>query len=426
MFGTDVQHDLDQQSGGTESLLVTTEDHTEMQDLKERRMSRDVISYVDYIDDATWRRLVGALLDSDGVEILSRHAQEIFVGIGAGTRLYRVAGTAADGGRRPVEWSMIVKVLTLDQLSFQSISTDQSSWDYWKREWHVYQSAWLQHLPGPLVAPRCLATGEIAATDNELAWIAMEDLRALDHRPWPAGQFREVARHLGIFNADYLSGRPLPTDPWLSRDWLRGWTELAEPQIALLPTVSSHPVAGRIFTPDIVDDLIELWDQREKLYEALDQLPQTLCHNDVFPRNLFIRGNGHPTQSVAIDWACCGEGPVGQELACLVGATQAFFESRPERWDDLERDCLDGYAVGLQQTGWEGPDEILLGYLLSTVLHFGIGSVTPLLGLTLATEHHDLTAHVFGRSYDQFVDNIAAAQRFQQRRIHRARAMLGI
>jgi hypothetical protein len=158
-----------------------------MQDQKERPMNRDAIGYVDYIDDETWPPLVGALLDSNGVEILSRHSQEIFVGIGTGTRLYRVAGTAVDGGRRPVDWSMVVKVLTLEQLNFQSISTDQSSWDYWKREWHVYRSQWQQQLPGPLVAPRCLATGEILAeTEKELAWIAMEDLRALDHRPWPA------------------------------------------------------------------------------------------------------------------------------------------------------------------------------------------------------------------------------------------------
>jgi hypothetical protein len=239
-------------------------------------------------------------------------------------------------------------------------------------------------------------------------------------------QFREVARHLGIFNADYLNGRPLPTDPWLSRDWLRSWTEQAEPLVERLPAVSSHPVAGRIFTPDIVDDLIELWDQREKLYEALDQLPQTLCHNDVFPRNLFVRDDGRPEQSVAIDWAFCGQGPVGQELAVLVGATQAFMESRPERWDDLERDCLDGYAEGLRQAGWKGSDEILLGYLLSIVLHFGIGALPPALGATLTTEHHDLVERRFGCSYEEFVGNVAAVMQFQQRRIHRARALLGI
>jgi hypothetical protein len=141
--------------------------------------------YLDYIDDTTWQRLVGALLESDRAEIIGWHSQETFVGIGAGTRLHRVAGAAVDGSRQPVDWSMVVKMLTLDQLSFQSISTNQGSWDYWKREWHVYQSAWLQELRGPLVAPRCLATGDVLTeTDAELAWIAMEDLGASRHGPW--------------------------------------------------------------------------------------------------------------------------------------------------------------------------------------------------------------------------------------------------
>jgi hypothetical protein len=323
---------------------------------------------------------------------------------------------------------MVVKVLTLDMLNFQSIGTEQTSWDYWKREWHVYQSDWLQQLTGPLVAPRCLAAGDfLTDPDQELAWIAMEDLGAAEHGPWPADHFREVARHVGIFNGDYLGGRPMPVDPWLSHDWLRGWTEQAEPLMEQLPTVASHPVAGRIFTPDLIDDLMELWIVREKLFEALDQLPQTLCHNDVFPRNLFVRGgDGRPEQSVAIDWAFCGQGPVGQELAVLVGATQVFMESRPERWDDLERDCLDGYAEGLHQTGWKGSDEILLGYLLSIVLHFGIGALPPILGLTMTTEHHDLVERLLGCSYDDSIDNDVAVFEFQRRKIHQARALLGI
>jgi hypothetical protein len=385
-----------------------------------------VESYADYIDDATWQQLVGALLRSENTEIISRQADEIFVGVGAGTRLYRVTGTATSR-RRPVHWKMIIKVLTLDQLSFQSISTDQSSWDYWKREWHVYQSGWQQQLAGPLLAPRCLATGDlIAETDEELAWIAMDDLAALDHRPWPHGRFQEVARQLGFFNGEYLAGRPLPTDPWLSRDWLRGWTEEAKPLIDMLPTVSSHPVAGKIFTKNLIKVLIELWEQRETLYHALDQLPRTLCHNDAFPRNLFAGGPDHPDDSLAVDWAFCGPASVGQELTALVGASQAFFESRPERWDDLESDCLEGYAEGLRQAGWHGSEEIRLGYLLSTVLRFGLGALPPTLGLTLSMEHQDLVARAFGCSYDEFVDNAAAFFQFQQRRIQQAKAMLGL
>jgi hypothetical protein len=58
-----------------------------MQDQKERPMMKDARSYLDYLDDATWQRLVGALLNFDAAEILSRHSKEIFTGIGAGTRL---------------------------------------------------------------------------------------------------------------------------------------------------------------------------------------------------------------------------------------------------------------------------------------------------------------------------------------------------
>jgi hypothetical protein len=287
-----------------------------------------VESYVDYIDDATWQRLVGALLHFESAEIISRSTEGIFVGVGAGNHLYRVTGTAATGRRRPVDWTVVIKVLTVDESDFQSISTDQSSWDYWKREWHIYQSVWQQQLASPLQAPRCIAAGEtLTETDEELAWIAMEDLRALDHRPWPAAHFRDVARHLGIFNGEYLVGQPLPTEPWLGRNWLQGWTEQAGAVMDLLPTVADHPVAAQVFPRDIIADLVQLWDQRQKLYEALDQLPRTLCHNDVFPRNLFIDGIDHPDRSLAIDWAFCGPAPVGQELSPLVAATEVFMES---------------------------------------------------------------------------------------------------
>jgi hypothetical protein len=159
---------------------------------------------------------------------------------------------------------------------------------------------------------------------------------------------------------------------------------------------------------------------------ATQTLPRTLCHNDVFPRNLFGGDAGHPDHNVAIDWAFCGPAPVGQELTALVGASQAFFESRPERWDDLERDCLDGYTEGLRLAGWHGSDEILLGYLLSSVLRFGLGSLPPLLGLTLTTDHEDLVVRVFGRSYEEFVGNAAAFMQFKQRRIQQTKALLGL
>jgi hypothetical protein len=182
--------------------------------------------------------------------------------------------------------------------------------------------------------------------------------------------------------------------------------------VQVLPTLANHPVVERIFTADLINDLVGLWELRDK---------------DVHPRNVFIRENGCKTQSVAIDWAFCGRGPVGQELSALVGATQPFLESRPEQWDDLERDCLEGYGQGRRQAGWRGSDhEMLLGYLLSAALRFGIGSLPPVLHFTLTTEHQDLITRVMGCRYEEILTNTAAVLRFQQRRIHQTRALLGI
>ena len=113
-------------------------------------------------------------------------------------------------------------------------------------------------------------------------------------------------------------------------------------------------------------------------------------------------------------------------MSPLVGATRAFRGIRPEHWEDLERECLEGYTEGIRKAGFNRPDEVLLGYLLSSVLRFGVGAVAPVLGLILTNEHEDLVGQVFGCSYEEFIANIAAVYRFQQCLIHRAKALLGI
>jgi hypothetical protein len=55
-----------------------------------------------------------------------------------------------------------------------------------------------------------------------------------------------------------------------------------------------------------------------------------------------------------------------------------------------------------------------------------LGALPPTLGLTLTTEPEDLVVRVFGCSYDEFVANAAAFFQFQQRRIHHAKALLGL
>ena len=346
-------------------------------------------------------------------------------GAGAGTRIFRVSGSA-ETTRRRTPWTTIIKVLSRETHPFESSSTEQNSWDYWKREWHVYRSAWQPALTGPVVPPRCYGTGEarLDGGDQQLAWIAMEDLGHIHHGHWPRSQWPIVARQIGVFNGRYLSGQPMPVEPWLPKDWLRGWSEQSRPLIPELEQASSHPVLGRTLTQSVTSELIWLWQNRHHVYTLQDELPRTFCHNDLFHRNLILRGGDRP-ECVAIDWAFCGEGVIGQELSALIGATLTFTGSRPEDWDHLESVCLDGYASGLRETGWPDPSQAQLGYLLTVALRFGIGLLPPIIARTRVNQDADLIRQRFNCSWEEWIVHIAAVMSFVAERIRQIRALIG-
>jgi hypothetical protein len=325
-----------------------------------------------------------------------------------------------DGGSTP--WAFVLKIFSLGGAGFEAASADPHSWDYWKREWLVYQSPLLDRLDGRLQGPRCFGTGE---SRDGYAWIAMEDLTAADDRPWPLSRFGTVARHVGEFNGSYLAGTPLPADDYLGSGWLRGWTERAEPMIALLPTMADHPLLARMYPPAVTEELLRLWRNRDALYDALDALPQTFCHQDIFPRNVFVVAGKQGEYSVVIDWAFSGLGPVGQDLAALVVASLAFFEADQACADELEARCLQGYLSGLEDSGWhESAENVEFGYLASAVLRYGVGGIGPLLTLTLNESMHGLVEEGFGRPLSDVVENVRATMPFLQKRIGRMQRML--
>jgi hypothetical protein len=179
-------------------------------------------------------------------------------------------------------WKFILKMFDHEGEGWQEGSTDPTAWDFWKREWLVYQAPWIQGLREGLVAPRCFGSGELAET---AVWVAMEDLTAANQRPWSLSRFAAAARHLGEFNGRFLVGSGQPADWWLSRGWLRGWTERAEPMITKLPSLAEHPVVTELFAPSTIGLLLQVWEHRRDLHDALDALPQSICHQDLFPRN---------------------------------------------------------------------------------------------------------------------------------------------
>lgn len=388
---------------------------------------------LDVIGPAEWSGLVAAAVGSDRAEIVNWRGEQIFAGLGTGTRLYRVTGTAAVGSPGPVPWRMIVKFFTFDVASYESLSQQPTDWNYWKREWSAYQSPWQQDLRDTLAAPRCFGhshycgdggeDGAEAAAEQAIAWIALEDLGVHD-RAWTPSEFGAVAAQVGDFNGRHPDGSFTP-EPWLAHDWLRGWTEQSAGAIGQLTAGVDGAVAQRLFPAEISDELLRLWADRDQLFAALDRLPATLTHNDIFTRNLF-RGADPTAPSVAVDWAFTGPAPVGAELAAMVGASQVFFGSPPSDWEDVERECLAGYLRGLRQAGYRAdPAEAEAGYLLSYVLRFGVGSVVQTLGAASvpAAGRAELSRAI--GPYDAFIDRLEAMARFRQSRIRRARTLLG-
>jgi hypothetical protein len=279
-------------------------------------------------------------------------------------------------------------------------------------------------MQGSLTAPRCLRAGELGDT---AVWMALEDLSDLDQRPWPVSRFGIVARHLGEFNGSFLAGHTMPSPSWLSRDWLRGWTERAESMITLLPEVADHPLVSQVYSRQLIAALLEIWKQRETWYAVLDGLPQTICHQDVFPRNAFVRHSGQTDQAdktFAIDWAFCGKAPVGSELAPLVGASLGFLELEPDAADRAEELCLASYMAGLADAGWDGArTDVLLGYLGSLVLR-AVGTVGPILTVLLDESLFGMTEQIFGLPMDVLLTRWSQISDFNRERITQVQRLL--
>lgn len=134
------------------------------------------------------------------------------VGGGEGLGVWRLSGTAVtDGTVQP--WSVILKGWPP-----QEPGTNPSAWNWPHRELELYRSGLLTDLPGGIQAPECY--GDIEGPDGSV-WLWLEEIEDPGEKRWSLDRYAMVARHLGQFNGAYLAGYDLPTNPWLSRHWLR-------------------------------------------------------------------------------------------------------------------------------------------------------------------------------------------------------------
>jgi hypothetical protein len=121
----------------------------------------------------------------------------------------------------------------------------------------------------------------------------------------------------------------LRDERWLSRQWLRAYLdvrlELTGPRRA----------------------------EREKMLDAVEAGPQTFCHLDFYPENLF--GDGDVT--ILLDWAYCGIGALGEDPGKFVPDATLDGFVRPDEGAELESAVWHGYRAGLVDAGWIGDED---------------------------------------------------------------------
>ena len=118
---------------------------------------------------------------------------------------------------------------------------------------------------------------------------------ARDPPPWTPELCRGIARRLGR-----AQSQPPPDVPWLGRGFLREYLRL-------------HGVRSG---QDVV--------------RRLDEMPSTLCHNDLHPGNV-LGAQGE----VVVDWPYCGLGAVGLDAGVLVADGVADAVLPVERADEF-------------------------------------------------------------------------------------------
>lgn len=280
--------------------------------------------------------------------------------------IYRVSGTAVGG----TAWSLILKIVHNPQMG--QIFEDPTLPFYWKREVLVNESGLLDNLPGELEAVHCYL---VQAEPDGSYRLWLQELTDSYGGIWSLERFGLAARQIGSFNGAYLTGTPYPAYPWLCLNQLR--TRVAYISNPVEPLVEDaalwdQELIRRAYPQPVRDRLRRLLDEREPLLAAVERLPQTLCHYDLYSANLFaVRDSSGRDRTVAIDWAFPGNGAAGEDINILVYVNLLHRKVDLAVAQRYEQIALDGYIKGLQDAGWQGdPQTVRFVYATAAALQW--------------------------------------------------------
>ena len=254
-------------------------------------------------------------------------------------------------------WSVVLKLVGLGAGGHPNWRAGEQPdhWYYWRREVLAYESGLLSSFAGGLRAPRCYL---VAERPDAIVALWIEDMESDSAATtWPVPRYAMASQHLGRAQGEFVAGRTLPDQAWLSRSWLRAYLAQRDTDIPLLedPAAWAQPLPMSRLPAGLAGPLLDMRRDQELFLRALEQAPRTLCHFDLHPANLF----GLDDETVLIDWSFVGIGALGEDAGNLVADAVLDFHVGPERIDDLYEVIYEGYLAGLRDAGWSGSRDVV-------------------------------------------------------------------
>jgi hypothetical protein len=256
---------------------------------------------------------------------------------------------------------------------------------YWRRELHLYRRG----IPTPYLDAGLRAPNLLEIIDRGEGTVALW-LEALDGSggpDWSVADLGDVAERLGRAQAPYLSGRPLPTESWWCRQfvgrYLRTFDADVDYRLIEDDRAWAAPLIRESVDPGLRSAVARLVHEQDDFLGWLESRPRTVAHLDVWPANLFRRGD----DVALVDWAFCGFGAAGEDIGNLIVDSVFDLLQPPDRLPEIESACVSGYLAGLRDAGWQGSEaDVLLGLSCTAVKYAWL--LPHMLGQAVRGEHH--------------------------------------
>jgi hypothetical protein len=256
-------------------------------------------------------------------------------------------------------------------------SEDPSHRNYWEREALAYEhSLTSAYSAAGIAGPRLLAlnrrpNGEIAL------WLrdAQSEDGSVPGACWSMDDYRRFAYGLGLAHGRIAVTGSALDHPWLTRRFLRDYvlSKRVDWNILYSDEAWRQPLVRDNFPGGLRRELIRLHQERERFFSLMERLPRTLCHLDVWPKNLFAAKDG---TFALVDWSFVGEGALGEDVGNLVPDSVFDLFVAARDLPDLDREVFTGYVSGLREAGWEGDERLVrLGMCASAVKYEWLGSL---------------------------------------------------